>query len=271
MLRQPDAEVIVVDYNCPDGTADKVGLDYPSARVVRVKGVPGFNPSHARNCGAAAALGETLVFVDADVVIADTFTALADGLVGADVFARPRQPATPQDNSVQGTCVVHKRHFDMVQGYDEVLRDYAGEDLELYERLMTARVGSVSLDPAAFDRVIAHGHQERSRFFDKSADMGFLVGKVYRVAKDMMIRIDGSPEIQLDVRKNLYDEIVRLVANMQSMQRKELTLTINFPDTGTQGLHRVWEFSRSINLHVRLRPRAGDSADVAVDVRGIPS
>jgi predicted glycosyltransferase involved in capsule biosynthesis len=45
---------------------------------------------------------------------------------------------------VQGTCVVHRRHFDLVGGYDEVLVSYGGEDMELYERLATAPRGLAS-------------------------------------------------------------------------------------------------------------------------------
>ena len=38
MLAQPDSEVIVVDYSCPQGTGDYVAKHFPAARVVRVEG-----------------------------------------------------------------------------------------------------------------------------------------------------------------------------------------------------------------------------------------
>lgn len=264
LLRQPDAEVIVVDYDCPDGTADNVERDFPTARVARVKGQPGFNVSHARNIGAAEARGETLVFVDADVVVSDRFIPLVDASLSDNAFAKPFTPTTPQENSLQGTCVIHKRHFDQIGGYDEVLRNYGGEDLELYERLWAARVNFMVLEREAFDRVIDHSQEERSRFFDQSSQLGFLVGKVYRVAKDIMVRMDGIENIELEIRQNLYDEVARLVGNMARMERKELSLEIRFPDGKKSGLHRKWEFHRSVWLTVRMRANEG-GGEITID------
>ncbi len=255
MLRQPDSEVIVVDYDCPDDTAGYVSSHHPSARVVRAGTAEGFNVSRARNIGAAAARGETLVFVDADVVLADTFIGFVAERVSRDAYAKPLGPLALGDNSVQGTCVVHKRHFDLVGGYDEVLVNYGGEDLELYERLNTAQVKVVALAPELFLRVIAHGSEDRERFFGKRADEGFMVGKVYRVAKDMVIRLNGSFDVDLATRRGLYAEISRLVRNMGEMpDGKSLTLEINFPDTGTRGLHERWSFQRTLKLTVSEKP-----------------
>ena len=258
MLRQPASEVIVVDYDCPDRTADYVTREFPATRVLRLTGVTGFNVSHARNAGAEQAEGDTLVFVDADVVISDQFIPFVEENVGLDAFAKPEDPQIPADNSVQGTCVIHRQHFDLIGGYDEVLENYGGEDLELYERLATAQVERVYLSPAVFQKVIAHGQDDRGRFFDRSSELGFLIGKVYRVAKDMMIRIEGSFDVDIETRQQLYAEIIRLVGNMDRMDRKELNLEINFPDNNTRGLHQTWAFSRSINLHVKLRSSVRD-------------
>jgi glycosyltransferase involved in cell wall biosynthesis len=261
MLRQPHSEVIVVDYDCPDVTAGYVSSHHPSARVVRAGRAAGFNVSRARNIGGAAARGETLVFVDADVVLADSFMAFVAARVGEGAYAKPLEPLVPGDNSVQGTCVVHKRHFDLVGGYDEVLVNYGGEDLELYERLNTAQIGIVPLVPELFARVIPHGSEDRERFFGKRADQGFMVGKVYRVAKDMLIRLSGSFEIDLATRRGLYAEISRLVQNMGEMTNgKSLTLEINFPDTATRGLHERWSFLRTLKLTVTEKPESAGAS-----------
>src|SRR4029078_4264294 len=90
------------------------------------------------------------------------------------------------DNSVQGTCVIHRRHFDLVGGYDDVLTNYGGEDLELYERLALAKVEKRIIDAGEVVEVIDHGPADRTRFFDKRPDAGFLIGKVYRVAIGLM-------------------------------------------------------------------------------------
>jgi len=250
MLRQPRSEVVVVDYGCPDGTAEHVAARHPAARVVRAGPVEGFNVSRARNLGAAAAGGETLVFVDADVVLADGFVDFVTAHLGAEAFAKPRDPVVPSDNSVQGTCVVHRRHFALVGGYDEVLVNYGGEDLELYERLQTARLGIVPLPPEVFSRVIPHGQEDRERFVRGGAETGFMVGKIYRTAKDMMIRLNGTFEVDLATRRELYDEITRLVRRMEGMAPRSLTLEVKFPDTRKGGLHERWSFLRSFKVTV---------------------
>jgi glycosyltransferase involved in cell wall biosynthesis len=78
----PDAEVIVVDNNSSDGTAALVARFHerdPRIRLVAATG--GSGPSYARNAGARAAASETLLFCDADDVVADGWcTALATSL-----------------------------------------------------------------------------------------------------------------------------------------------------------------------------------------------
>ena len=190
------------------------------------------------------------------VVLSQQFIPFVQEYVGENDYAKPQDPVIADDNSVQGTCVVHRRHFDLVGGYDEVLRNYGGEDLELYERLVTLQLQTVVLDPEVFIRVIPHSHAERSRFFEPGSERGFLVGKVYRVAKEMMVKLNGTFDIDYQTRVGIYDEIVRLVTNMAEMKDKELELEIRFPDTRTQGLHQTFEFERAIKVHVRARDPA---------------
>src|ERR1700674_5706017 len=80
-LAQDGAEVIVVDYDCPDGTSAYVARHHPEVRLVAISGRPKFNISHARNLGAAAAMGEFLVFLDADVLVAGHFLAHLSGVM----------------------------------------------------------------------------------------------------------------------------------------------------------------------------------------------
>ena len=253
MLRQPLAEVVVVDYACPDGTADHVAANFPAAKVVRVSDVAGFNASDARNRGARAASGDSFVFVDADVVLADSFIASLDAGLGPNQYAKFADPALPRDNSVQGTCVIHRRHFDLVGGYDDVLTNYGGEDLELYERLAFAKVEKRIIDAGEVVEVIDHGPADRTRFFDKRPEAGFLIGKVYRVAIGMMIRLTETCVIDRDLRLGMYQEITRLVGNMTDRGDKNLRFEITFPDNASRGLHQRWQFTRSIVIQVDPR------------------
>ena len=73
MVAQPHAEVIVVDYDCPEGAGAWVAAEHPAARVVQVRDAPMFNIARARNLGAQAARGEWLGFVDADILLDEHF------------------------------------------------------------------------------------------------------------------------------------------------------------------------------------------------------
>jgi len=258
MLRQPFAEVVVVDYACPDGTADYVAANFPAARVVRVTDAASFNASHARNLGAGAALGDVFVFVDADVVLADSFIAAVELGLGPNQYAKFAEPTIPRDNSVQGTCVIHRRHFELIGGYDEVLTNYGGEDLELYERLAIAKIGRLTIDQREVVEVIDHGRAERTRFFEIAPEPGFLIGKVYRVAMAMMIRLGDSFVVDRELRAGVYKEVTRLVGNMINRGEGNLRLEITFPDAASHGLHQRWRFTRSIVICVDPR---GDVAE----------
>ena len=73
MLQQSFSEVIVVDYGCEQGTAAWVKENYPKAKVVQVSDDPVFSLAIARNAGAKNASHEFLGFIDADVVIYQTW------------------------------------------------------------------------------------------------------------------------------------------------------------------------------------------------------
>ena len=55
-LAQPDCETIVVDFDCPDRTAEVVAREFPAARLVALKDEPHFDIDRARNAGAKAVL-----------------------------------------------------------------------------------------------------------------------------------------------------------------------------------------------------------------------
>ena len=80
-----------------------------------------------------------------------------------------------------------------------------------------------------------------------------MVGKVYRTAKDMMIRLNGSFAVDLATRRQLYDEVTRLVRKMEGMEEKSLVLELNFPDERKEGLHERWSFLRALKVTVTPR------------------
>ncbi len=78
-----DYEILVVDNNCTDGTCTLVeGCKAQEPRLLRVM-EPRQGLSHARNCGAAAARGRWLAYVDDDAMVPLDYVARC-----ADIIAR---------------------------------------------------------------------------------------------------------------------------------------------------------------------------------------
>src|SRR5579863_6579954 len=67
LMAEPFAEVVLVDYDCPDHAGDWAAATFPDVKVVRVTDAPIFQVAAARNAGAAVASSPWLFFVDADV------------------------------------------------------------------------------------------------------------------------------------------------------------------------------------------------------------
>lgn len=159
--RKPGDELIIVDNRHPHSAPLRPAPPAGDIRLERADRVPG--PASARNRGAEAAVGEWLVFIDAD-------TRPAEGLLDA-YFDAPPEPDTgvlagaivdvaarrtlvarhdvirqrmSQDMTLQRTgspyaqtanCAVRREAFQAVGGFDELAR---GEDADLCFRLREA-------------------------------------------------------------------------------------------------------------------------------------
>ncbi len=250
-LKQENAEVIVVDYDCPDGTADYVARVHPDARVVKVTDKPRFNLPHARNLGAAQARGEILVFLDADVVIAGHFVKYVGEHLHERSFAHFAPPAR---NSLRGQSAVWRADFDAVGGYDDLMDGYGGEDLDFYMRLRLAGGKPVLLAPNLVLEVIEQTTAERERYRSPDLKLQFLRGQLYSLAKEMVMSVQGRPVLGLALRKKLMDEVDRKL-NALYTGETDFVLEVALPDRYKRGFLREWEFSRSISVKAkRKRP-----------------
>jgi hypothetical protein len=146
--------VIVVDYDCPDGTVNFVKAHFPSVQVVAIKDRPAFNVSIARNLGAAATSADFLMFLDAD--------AMPSGSLGA--FLREAQLSEHEfftwPHGV-GECLVPRSKFMEVGGYDEVMDGWGYEDTDLSIRIERAGLRRRQFDSDMIS-IISHPDEIRS-------------------------------------------------------------------------------------------------------------
>ena len=133
-LAQPNCEVIVVDYDCPEKTAEFVEATYPDARVVKVENRPHFNNWAARNSGAKHAEGQILAFLDADVILSDGFSEWVGANIGRNNVGKmpsAMSQKTHRDeklseasNKLEGVQVMHRDRFEQLGGYDDLLQGW---------------------------------------------------------------------------------------------------------------------------------------------------
>jgi hypothetical protein len=203
---QPGAEVVVVDWSCPDGAADWVGRTFPDAKAVRVPGQAVFHLTAARNAGAAAATGDWLAFVDADVALAPDF--------GSQVFPRLGEPAfwlaEGGPKELAGTMLVPRAAFEAAGGYDEAIVGWGSEDVDLYRRLAARGLAKLRF-PGALLACIPHGDDLRVAHAEiKEKDLGWLVNLFYLEAKQALMARQGA-DLDLATRRSLYAEARRAV------------------------------------------------------------
>jgi glycosyltransferase involved in cell wall biosynthesis len=214
MVAQPAAEVIVVDYSCPEGTGDFVEANYPGVRVVRVEGQEHFSNWAARNAGASAATGEMLVFVDADTILAEGAIAsldgqLPDGAYGSFdretswAFSKTRNGL--QANQLKGFHAIPAKAFHRLGGYDDVLAGYAaGAETELEDLMPLIRVAKQPLDPLILERVLDHDAPSRVRHHAYPVRISYCAGLLYRAAKTALLARRRAVQLPLKMRERLF-------------------------------------------------------------------
>ena len=204
-------EVIVVDFDCPQSTADWCRANYPKAKAIKVSNQPKFNLSKARNIGARDALSRWLCFLDADVLIKNDFTSSFRNKMKNGNFY-PLTAFLRHDSKdffgLSGTVVCEYSAFSSVGGYDEVMADYSWEDIDFYQRL--TRNGHIVrlAPPDTVEHVIQHG--ERTAFFSLSARISLLRNGFYCAGKLKLMDMFGfNAELPMSIREDLFAQVTK--------------------------------------------------------------
>ena len=117
LIQQPKSQTIVVDSNCPDGAADWVEKNYPTAKIVRLDDDNEFSLSKSRNAGLKLATTKWICFIDADIIIQSDFTDRVLPLLRDGNYYTFSQPG-----GLSGTCIAALNDLISVGGYDVRIR-----------------------------------------------------------------------------------------------------------------------------------------------------
>lgn len=256
MLAQMAAQVVVVDYDCPDGTAAWVRDNHPEVKVVRVENTSGFRIAHGRNLGAATATTDWLAFLDADMLLAPGFLAsLLPGLKPNHYF-RPK-PLTRQN---WGSFVCSRQNFTKVGGYDEVYEGWGGEDDDIYEALTLSGARPANFDGALITE-IEHDDEMRVKFHKVSKITSHRINQHYRRIKFDLTKLVRSqlPEVS---RREIYAKVTTAICELENGEDEERLVTLRLPDLqfappssddpNLKG--QVARMSRIIQYELKLQP-----------------
>lgn len=206
LMADPELEVVVVDYDDPDHSSDWVRANHPGARVVQVATRPWFNRSEAKNLGAAAATGDWLFFIDADIHVGEALTQRVQDLMRPGVFLLPE----PRPADLWGVLMVSRADFAAVGGYDEAMENYGSEDVDLLARLMIAGLAEVGF-PGQDLVAIVHDHALRTRFHQvANIDLTASINGFYLTAKNDLLR--QGVVLDLEARRKLHADVARAFA-----------------------------------------------------------
>lgn len=262
MAAQHPDELIVVDYDSPDGAGDWVEAHFPQAKVVRTSQPDGgFNVSRARNLGAAAVTSEWLVFVDADILLAPSFAQALRPAVTRGHFYQP-VPKDTGAGGTYGTFACAAADFRAIGGYDEVFEGWGREDKDVYIRLQRAGIKKAFYAPGLV-RGIAHDDSERHIHADmKDRWQNEAVNACYLEAKvRISVTRGGRGNLPLAERRNLMREIRRIVGEWyQAGARERLPVRFKVPPDPTLRLGSGIRIHSEAMVTVVLDPPPGPGA-----------
>lgn len=254
MAAQGADEVVVVDYACPDGAGDWVAKQFPDVRVVRVDDDPGFCLPRARNLGAATSTADWIAFVDADVKLSPGWIDWVRANARPGRFYRAGPVGGVRRPDTFGTIVCARRDFDAAGGYDEAMRGWGGEDLDLYARL--AQAGAADSEyPGHLVDAIAHGDQQRTRWHAvKDTTLQSVVNQCYLAAKYQVAAFRGPQRpLDLETRTRLLDQTRRQVSAWNGDTTKPLTL--KYTVTGADWLPAPYAMRKQMQLTIEVGVR----------------
>jgi glycosyltransferase involved in cell wall biosynthesis len=245
-LKQPDTKVVVVDYSCPERSGAWVRENCPEALVVEVPGQEYFRANEARNTGAAAAQSPFLIFLDADSLISNDFVHGIERVLEEGVFLRLRYP---QGNDLNGACVVPAASHRAVQGYDEVIEGYGGEEQEFYWRLRRMGLKARYLPAEGLCEPIRHDNQSRIAYqTEKNMRKAFLQVRGYRLCKEALLGVVFTPELAVAQRKELWHTVQRAIESGGD----DIRITVPHPAI-KPGFLSDWDMSRVVQVRMRRR------------------
>ena len=164
----PFCEFVLLNYNCPDpDTVDWVKselMTYVKSGVVSYyffPDIPTFDRSHARNLAFRLSKGDIICNIDADNYVGQGFISYVSAMFDTEksFLCGPRD-----GRSLGGRICVTRKDFEAVGGFDERIKSYGPEDLDLTKRLSLSGLQKRIIQNEKFCHVIQHSDELRTKY-----------------------------------------------------------------------------------------------------------
>lgn len=179
------AQIILVDYDCPEHCGDWAEANVPGVLVVRVRNRPVFNLAKARNLGIARATAPWLLLADADVLFTAPLPASLASLMTTPAILLP----DPRPPELFGTVLVPRADALAVGAYDETFEGWGAEDDDFLMRLEHRGLARRPFDGAGI-ATIGHDDALRTRFQDRTLATAWTLNSLYLAAKHDLLRLE---------------------------------------------------------------------------------
>lgn len=235
---QPGVEVIVVDYDCPDGTESWIQKNHPLVKTTKISNVAGFHIASARNAGGRQATCKWLAFLDADVMLDENLFATVLPLLKEGCFYR----FAPLTTQIWGSVFLERTAFERAKGYDTSFQGWGVEDDDLYSTLEFLGYKQRKLD-AKLVSEISHTNELRTRFHSTSKFKSHQINEAYRTIKLDLMRLNGNllPD---QMRQSLYDQIRTQILKSTDAGLNAVDVKLSFPTTVFAGPDPIDDLGR---------------------------
>ena len=246
MAKQTEAECIVVDYGCPQGTADWVAANFPRVKVVRINDDPMFNQCRAKNIGAIAAETSLVCFVDADIELAPEFASR----IRLDCAERTFLRAQPVTMETWGTFACWREDFWRVGGFDEVYEGWGASPEDLYLRLASAGCSERQFSGSLISSIPHSDGMRTAHYANKDRWWQQRVNSLYLIAKLDLMKLLGT-ELSLEQKKALYALSNKAIREARSAAQNHANLEIDLEDTTTRTMNLLIRLDRKLGYSIR--------------------
>jgi glycosyltransferase involved in cell wall biosynthesis len=263
LVTQQNSSVIVVDSNCPDGTANWVSANFPTVKIVYLNDDGIFNLAKSRNKGLEITVTKWVCFIDVDVVLKEGFVTQVAPLLNENTYYVFEH--NPEKAGVFGSCIIPRIPLNKIGCYDEVFEGYGGDARDLYYRLERAGLHKYSLTHEFVDFVIQHPDTLRSKYYqEKDIRISQSCNALYRLAKLNLSLLGEECNLDITKRRELYALACEAVKRAHGSTNHQAELKLQVPiNASDKSNFNLAQFKRSISLEIDLSRIADDGSNAS--------